>query len=129
MAKKIDNLLSGRERQIMDIIFKLGEATASEVLENLPDNPNYSTVRALLRILESKGHLQHKQDGPRYVFYPTVSRERAGQAAIKHLLTTFFNNSVEGAVATLLDVSKNQLSDTEFERLRQLIEQKKTEGI
>jgi len=128
MAKKIENLLSGRERQIMDIIFKLGEATVSEVLENLPDNPNYSTVRALLRIMENKGHLQHKEKGPRYVFYPTVSRERAKQVAIKHLLSTFFNNSVEGAVATLLDVSKNQLSETEFKRLSQLIDQKKAEG-
>ncbi len=82
--------LSRRERQIMDIIYQLVQATAAEVLENLPDPPSYSAVRAMLKILEDKGHLRHKQQGPRYVFLPKVSREKAKRSAVQHLLQTFF---------------------------------------
>jgi len=120
--------LSRRERQIMDIIYQLGQATAAEVLENLPDPPSYSAVRAMLKILEDKGHLRHKQQGPRYVFLPTVSREKAKRSAVKHLLQTFFDGSAASAVATLLDVSRSDLSNADLDRLNSLISQAKKEG-
>ena len=120
--------LSRRERQIMDIIYQLGQATAAEVLENLPDPPSYSAVRAMLKILEDKGHLRHKQQGPRYVFLPTVSREKAKRSAVQHLLQTFFDGSAESAVATLLDVSRSDLSNADLDRLNSLISQAKKEG-
>src|ERR671925_464450 len=94
--------LSRRERQIMDIIYARGQATAAEVTAALPDPPSYSAVRALLRILEQKGHLRHEQDGPRYVFLPTVPRDRARRSAMRHLVRTFFDGSTEDAVAALL---------------------------
>ena len=121
-------VLSRRERQIMDIIYQRGRATAAEVMENLPDPPSYSAVRALLRVLEDKGHARHEQDGPRYVFYPTVSRDRARQSALKQVVGTFFEDSTEQAVATLLDMSAKEMSDVELERLAELIEQAKKEG-
>ena len=120
--------LSRRERQIMDIIYQLGQATAAEVLENLPDPPSYSAVRAMLKILEDKGHLRHKQQGPRYVFLPKLSREKAKRSAVKHLLQTFFDGSAESAVATLLDVSRSDLSNADLDRLNSLISQAKKEG-
>ncbi len=120
--------LSRRERQIMDIIYQRGQATAAEVLENLPDPPSYSAVRAMLKILEDKGHLRHKQQGPRYVFLPKVSREKAKRSAVKHLLQTFFDGSAESAVATLLDVSRSDLSNADLDRLNSLISQAKKEG-
>lgn len=120
--------LSRRERQIMDIIYQFGQATAAEVLENLPDPPGYSAVRAMLKILEDKGHLRHKQQGPRYVFLPKVSREKAKRSAVKHLLQTFFDGSAASAVATLLDVSRSDLSNADLDRLNRLISQAKKEG-
>ena len=120
--------LSRRERQIMDIIYQRGQATAAEVLENLPDPPGYSAVRAMLKILEDKGHLRHKQQGPRYVFLPKVSREKAKRSAVKHLLQTFFDGSAASAVATLLDVSRSDLSNADLDRLNSLISQAKKEG-
>ena len=120
--------LSRRERQIMDIIYQFGQATAAEVLENLPDPPGYSAVRAMLKILEDKGHLRHKQQGPRYVFLPKVSREKAKRSAVKHLLQTFFDGSAASAVATLLDVSRSDLSNADLDRLNSLISQAKKEG-
>ncbi len=120
--------LSRRERQIMDIIYQRGQATAAEVLANLPDPPSYSAVRAILKILEDKGHLRHKQQGPRYVFLPTVSREKAKRSAVQHLLQTFFDGSAESAVATLLDVSRSDLSNADLDRLNSLISQAKKEG-
>jgi predicted transcriptional regulator len=112
----------------MDIIYQRGRATAAEVMENLPDPPSYSAVRALLRVLEVKGHVRHQQDGPRYVFFPTVSRDRARQSALKQVVGTFFEDSTEQAVATLLDMSAKEMSDVELERLAELIEQAKKEG-
>jgi len=103
--------LSRRERQIMDIVYELKEATAAQVLERLPNPPSYSAVRALLRVLEGKGHLTHKQDGPRYVFIPTLPREEARQNALKHLLNTFFDGSTEKVVAALLNISEEELSE------------------
>lgn len=112
----------------MDIVYKLGQATSADVQASLPDPPSYSAVRALLRILEEKGHLKHQQDGLRYVFMPTVARDRAKRSALKGVLQTFFDNSTEEAVAALLDISQAQLSTAELDRLSELIEQAKKEG-
>ncbi len=120
--------LSRRERQIMDIIYRLEEASAAEVMENLPDPPSYSAVRALLRILEDKDHLRHRQEGPRYVYRPTVPRETAKHSALKHVLSTFFEGSVTQAVAALLDLTQEDLSEAELERLARLIDQAHHEG-
>jgi predicted transcriptional regulator len=127
MKKDITNF-SRRERQIMEIVYQRGKATAAEVLEQLPDPPSYSAVRAMLRLLEEKGLLKHQQDGQRYVYMPAFSRERAKRSAIKQLLQTFFNNSAEQAVAALLDMSASKLSDEELTRLSKLIEQARKEG-
>ncbi len=121
-------VLSRRERQIMDIIYQRRQATAAEVMEHLPDPPSYSAVRALLRVLEEKGHVRHKHDGPRYVFYPTVSRDRARQSALKQVVGTFFEDSTGQAVATLLDMSAKEMSYVELDRLAELIEQARKEG-
>jgi predicted transcriptional regulator len=120
--------LSRRERQIMDIIYELKDATAAQVLERLPNPPSYSAVRALLRVLENKGHLCHTQDGPRYVYSPTMSRDKARKNALRHLQKTFFNGSTEEVMAALLDISDDNLSEEEFERLRALIEKARREG-
>ncbi len=128
MNKKELNTLSRRERQIMDIIYSRGQATASEVMENLADPPSYSAVRALLRVLEEKGHLRHTLDGQRYVFSPTVARERAKRSALRAVLQTFFGDSAEEAVAALLDISQERLSDEELKRMENLIKQARKEG-
>lgn len=120
--------LSRRERQIMDVIYRLGEATAQEVQDNLPDPPSYSAARGLLRVLEEKGHVTHRQEGPRYVYHPTVPREEARANALKQVLKTFFDGSAEQAVAALLDMSGPELSDAEFDRLQSLIERARKEG-
>jgi len=120
--------LSRRERQIMDVIYKLGQATAAEVLEGMPSPPGYSAVRAMLRLLEEKGYLKHDQDGLRYVYSPTLSRERARQSALTQMLQTFFDDSAEEAVAALLNISKSKLSDEELERLARLIDDARKEG-
>lgn len=119
--------LSRRERQIMDIIYELNEATVVQVLEKLPSPPSYSAVRALLRVLEQKGHLAHRQDGPRYVYAPTLPRERARRSALRHLLKTFFDNSTQDVVAALLDISDN-LSEDDYERLVELVQKAQKEG-
>ena len=118
--------LSRRERQIMDIIYGRGQATAAEVVAALPDPPSYSAVRALLRILEQKGHLRHQQDGPRYLFLPTVSRERARRSALRSLVKTFFDGSPAQAAAALIDQS--ELSDEDVSRLAGIIEKARKEG-
>jgi len=120
--------LSRREREIMDIIYTLKEATALQVLELLPNPPSYSAVRALLRVLEEKKHLTHKQDGPRYIFLPTMPQEEARQNALKHLLKTFFDGSTEKMVAALLDLSEPSISGPDYERLYQLIKKAQAEG-
>lgn len=111
----------------MDILYQRGRATAAEVHERLADRPSYSAVRALLRILEEKGHIRHKQDGPRYVFLPTTAPETARQSALRHVLTTFFENSTERAISALLDISASKLTDSEFDRLARLIEKARKE--
>ena len=120
--------VSRRERQIMDIVFRRGRATAAEILEEMPDAPSYSAVRALLRVLEEKGHLRHEQDGPRYVYLPTLAPERARRSALQHLVRTFFDGSATQAVAALLDMPDGRLSDEELDRLARLVEQAKEEG-
>ena len=120
--------LSRRERQIMDVLYRKGSATAAEVLENMPDPPGYSAVRALLRILEQKGHIRHEELEGRYVFMPTVARDKAKRSAIRHLVTTFFDGSSEEAVAALLDASASKLSDSELDRLQDLIDKARKGG-
>jgi predicted transcriptional regulator len=120
--------LSRREREIMDIVYKFNEVTAAQVLENLPNPPSYSAVRALLKVLEEKGHLVHKHDGPRYVFVSTLPREEARENALKHMLKTFFDDSTENAVAALLDMSEEKLSDEDYDRLARIIEKARQEG-
>lgn len=128
MPKRSYLNLSKRERQIMDILYRLGQASAAEVQSNLPDPPSYSAVRATLRILEEKGHVQHQQDGPRYVFRPAVARDKATRSAIRHLVKTFFNGSAEQAVATLLDESTSKLTTEELDRLSELIDEARSKG-
>jgi predicted transcriptional regulator len=120
--------LSRRERQIMDVLYHRGRATAADVMAGLSDPPSYSAVRAMLRILEEKGHLKHEQDGPRYVYSPLVTRERARRSALRHLLHTFFDGSTEEAVAALLGMSQSKLSDKELDRLSRLIDKARSEG-
>jgi BlaI family transcriptional regulator, penicillinase repressor len=120
--KRDHSQLSRRERQIMDVIYRKGEAATAEVLEELPDPPSYSAVRAMLRILEDKGHLTHIEKGLRYVFKPTVAREKARQSALQQVVQTFFDNSTEKAVAALIHPSEAQLSDEQLNRLAELIQ-------
>jgi len=120
--------LARRERQIMDLIYRLGRASAGEVLAGLPDSPSYSTVRALLRVLETKGHLKHEVDGPRYVYVPTVTRERARESALRQVVNTFFDGSSVAAAAALLDLTDASLDQTELKRLAALVAQAKKEG-
>jgi len=119
--------LSRRGRQIMDVIYRRGRATAAEVLDELPEPPSYSAVRAMLRLLEEKGHVHHEQDGPRYVFLPTVNRDRARKSALKHVVRTFFDGSATDAVAALLDADAT-LSSTDLDRLSTIIENARKEG-
>ncbi len=128
MTKASDSSLSRRERQIMDIIYERGRASAADVLEALPDPPSYSAVRALLRILEEKGHLKHKRDGARYIFSPVKSRRSASQSAVQRVMRTFFDNSIEKTVAALLDVRGEDLSQDELRRLSKMIEEAREEG-
>jgi predicted transcriptional regulator len=120
--------LSRRERQIMDAIYGLGEATAAEVQSKLPDPPSYSAVRAMLRILESKGHLRHRQDGPRYVFVPVVARAAARQTALRQVVRTFFDGSTAKAAAALLGMSDAKLSQDEVDEIERLIDKARREG-
>ena len=112
--------LSRRERQIMDIIFRRGKATAQEVMDDLPDPPTYSAVRAALRLLEEKGSLRHEMDGKRYVYAPTTPRSRARSNALHHLVRTFFNGSTEQVVNALIEETRP--SDAELDRLVKMIE-------
>jgi predicted transcriptional regulator len=120
--------LTRRERAIMDILYRRGRATAHEVLADLDDPPSYSAVRALLRLLEERGHAKHVQDGITYVYSPAVSRADAKRTALAHVVRTFFAGSVEQAVAALVDAPKAKLSREELDRLADLIERAKKEG-
>jgi BlaI family penicillinase repressor len=114
--------VSRRERQILDVLYAKGRATAAEIQEALPEAPGYSAVRALLRILEAKKYVRHEHDGPRYVYVPTIARDNAKRSALRHIVRTFFDGSTEQAMAALLDVSSSKLSDAELERMSRLID-------
>ncbi len=128
MPSKPLRQLTGRERQIMDIVYRHDQVTVAEVLDELPDPPGYSAVRALMRILEQKGHLRHTQDGPRYVFSPTVPRDEARQSALSRLVQTFFDGSTEDAVVALIDMSHTRLSKHDLARLSRRIKAARKEG-
>ncbi|HVT60198.1 MAG TPA: BlaI/MecI/CopY family transcriptional regulator [Thermoanaerobaculia bacterium] len=119
--------LTRRERQIMETIYRLGRATVAEVLAELPDPPGYSAVRAQLRLLEEKGQLRHEEQGPRYVYLPTVGRDKARRSALRNVLRNFFGGSTEEAVAALLELEDPPSADT-LERLARMIEQARREG-
>lgn len=121
--------LSRRERQILDILYQRGRATAAEVQATLPEPPSYSAVRALLRILEDKGHVRHEHDGPRYVYLPTIARGNAQRSAMRHMLQTFFDGSAEQAISALLDDSSAKLSPAELDRLARMIDTARKSGV
>ncbi|HEU4457241.1 MAG TPA: BlaI/MecI/CopY family transcriptional regulator [Longimicrobium sp.] len=120
--------LSRRERQIMDVLYAMGAATVGEVLERIPDPPSYSAVRATMRTLEDKGHVLHQQDGPRYVYKPTVERESARTAALRHLVRTFFNGSAEQAAAALLGMQESRVDSDALARLTEQVNRAREEG-
>ncbi|MFB0564966.1 MAG: BlaI/MecI/CopY family transcriptional regulator [Candidatus Aminicenantaceae bacterium] len=120
--------LTRRERQIMDIVYELNQATVAQVLEKIPNPPSYSTVRALLRVLEEKGHLTHKQEGPRYIYSPTIPREEARRNALRHVMKIFFDDSTEDVVAALLNISEDNLSEIDYKRLSELVKKARKEG-
>lgn len=128
MNRKPPLSLSRRERQILDLLYQHGRATAADVHQGLPAAPSYSAVRALLRILEEKGHVRHEADGPRYVYRPAVPRDRARRSALTHLVETFFNGSAEQAVAALLDSSAGRLQPEELDKLAERIDKARREG-
>lgn len=120
--------LTRREREIMDIVYRLGRASAQDVLDNLAEPPGYSAVRALLRLLEERGHVKHVQDGARYVFLPAVARGEARKKALAHVVSTFFGGSVEQAMLTLVESSRAKLSKEDLDRLAEIVEQARQEG-
>ena len=128
MEEKKQLHLSRRERQIMDVLYRRGHATAAEIHQDMPNRPSYSAVRAMLRTLEEKGHLRHEEQGPRYLYKPIVSRDKAKRSALRHLLETFFEGSAEQAVAALVEGSAAKLSQAELDRISRLIEEAKRKG-
>src|SRR4249920_3963876 len=120
--------LSRRERQILDILYQRGQATAAEVQTELREPPSYSAVRALLRILEEKGHVRHEEDGPRYVYLPVVTAKKAQKTAVAHLVSTFFQGSAGRAVAALIENSDMKLGDAEIDRIERLIAAARKKG-
>ena len=128
MKKPKLKALARRERQIMDILYKLERATVGQVLAALPDRPSYSTVRAQLRVLEEKGHIRHEEHGLRYVYFPAVPRDVARRTALRHLVETFFDGSTEKVVTALLGGEVSRVSSEELERLAQIISKNRKEG-
>ena len=122
MAEDLQHKLSRRERQIMDVLFRRGQATVAEVQDEVPDAAGYSAVRAHLRILEEKGHVTHRQDGPRYVYRAALAKDKAKRSALRHLVDTFFNGSAGQTMAALLDDDASKLSEVELDGLTQLID-------
>jgi predicted transcriptional regulator len=123
MTKSLHATLSRRERQIMDVLFRVGRATAAGVKEELPGQPSDSTVRTQLRVLESKGHVRHEEQGLRYVYMPVVRRDTARRSALRHLAQTFFDGSAQQLVAAVLGGEATRLSDDELDQIAQLVEQ------
>jgi predicted transcriptional regulator len=128
MGPELTAGLSRRERQIMDVLFALGQATVSEVLERIPDPPSYSAVRATMRVLEEKGEIVHLQDGPRYLYKPVTPQESARTAALTHLVRTFFGGSAEAAAAALLRMDERRVPETDLDRLAARVEAARDEG-
>ena len=128
MAKPLHAVLTRRERQIMDILYRRGRATATDVMEELSGGPSYSTVRTQLRVLEAKGHVRHEEDGPRFVYLPALAHRAARKSALRHLVDTFFDGSTEKVVGALLGGEGARLSDGELERIEALVAKAKKEG-
>jgi len=128
LPKDSPTALSRRERQVMDILYRRGEATVAEVMNDLPDPPTYSAVRSILRILMEKELITHREDGPRYVYLPAVNTDRAADDAMKHVIRTFFDGSAEQAVAAVLRMSDAKLSDLEITELSDRIRKARTSG-
>src|SRR5687767_4557701 len=127
-SRPLHAVLSRRERQIMDILFRRGRATAAEVMEELTGEPSYSTVRTQLRVLEEKGHVRHEEEGLRYVYIPAVARNAARKSALRHLVDTFFDGSAENVVAALLGGEASRLSEEELQRIADLVAKARKEG-
>ena len=127
-AQHLHTVLTRRERQIMDILFKLGRATAAEVMEALPGNSSYSTVRTQLRVLEEKGHVRHEDDGVRFVYLPALARHTARKSALRHVVETFFDGSAEKAVAALLGGEGARLTGEQIDRIAEMIAKARKEG-
>lgn len=128
MARKKTHELGRRERQILDVIFKLGEASVADVLEQLPDPPAYDSVRTMIRVLESKGLLRHRREGTKYVYRPTQSHKSASKSALSHLMNTFFRGSASDTVAAVFDLASDDLDEAELAQLERLIERARKEG-
>ena len=128
MSRALHTILTRRERQIMDILFRRGRATAAEVMEDLPGEPSYSTVRTQLRVLEEKGHVRHEEDGVRFIYMPSVARHAARKSALRHLVETVFDGSSEKAVAALLGGEGSKLSDEQLDRIADLIAKARKDG-
>jgi len=126
MKKPLQDLAK-RERQILEIVFGLGKASAADVLERLPDSPSYSTVRKVLSILEYKGHVKHIEQDRRYVYLPTGSRQEAGRSSLKHLMDSLFDSSAKSVVSALLDISDANMSDDDWQSLVRMIEERRKE--
>jgi BlaI family penicillinase repressor len=128
VPKDSPTALSRRERQVMDILYRRSEATVAEVMADLPDPPTYSAVRSILRILMEKGMISHREDGPRYVYLPTVNTDRAADDAMKHVIRTFFDGSAQQAVAAVLRMSDAKLTDEEIATLSERIARARVSG-
>ena len=128
MARSLHTALSRRERQIMDILFRQGRATAADVMGELPNEPSYSTVRTQLRVLEQKGQVRHEDDGVRFVYMPVVARHAARKSALRHVVETFFDGSPEKAVAALLGSDGAKLSGEQLDRIATLIDKARKDG-
>ena len=128
MVKTLHTVLSRRERQIIDILYRRGRATAADVMQDLPGDSTYSTVRTQLRVLEEKGHVRHQQEGQRYVYSPAAPRGTVRRSALKHLVETFYEGSVEQVVAALLGGEGARLTDDELDRIEDLIKKARKEG-
>ena len=128
MAKKLASAdLSRRERQVLDVLYRLGRATCAEIQKAMAEPPSYSAVRTFLRILEEKGIVRHEQDGARYVYIPVMEKERASRSAMRHLLNTFFGGSVTQAISALLDEDSKNLSEEDWHRLKAIIQRARKE--
>ncbi len=128
MTRHASTHLSRRERQILDVLYRTGRASVADVQAGLPDPPSYSAVRAMLRILEDKGHVRHDREGLRYVYLPTVARDRAKRSALKHLVRTFFDGSAAQVMAALVEMAPRDVDSRELDRLQRLIDDARKDG-